>query len=337
METMTITAQVHRSDKTIGAQVIHQSDAITAQLLPVSIPINHITPPKNIKSNSKHSSCSTPKSSKSTKMSKGPVSILKSPSNIKSKSKVKKSIKFQDQSESDSEPEPIIPKLTSKQLKQLKSKYYIVKNTSKVKTISKESKNNSSPDILGPSGISKLKTISKKNKNNSSPDIPGPSGISKVKTISKKNKNNSSPDIAVPSGIVQPRYKDLSGSETDCSSPPKVLIDQRFYQILKVGRQHLIYKYEGSVYPGLLLSKLGYTKGIIVKTMHKYTPTDKDGNPILPFGKINPNSWYWPRIDVRHTIDVQDILDKIPPPHPVSSRSCEHHVDKIKLYWSSKW
>ena len=104
---------------------------------------------------------------------------------------------------------------------------------------------------------------------------------------------------------------------------------------MKVGRQHLIFKHKGSVLPGLLLSKLGYKKGIIVKAMHKYTPLDRDGNPILPFGRVNPNSWYWPRIDVRYTIDVQDIVDRILPPYPVSSRSVEHHVDKMKLYWSS--
>ena len=103
--------------------------------------------------------------------------------------------------------------------------------------------------------------------------------------------------------------------------------------MLKTNATHILYNYEGSVRPGMITKKSGFDKKLRVKTMLKYTQTDAKGNPVINF-KINPHAWRWPTIDQIHEINVTDIVDRIRPPHLVSSRSVEHFVDKINKYWT---
>ena len=307
---MTITADIHHSDDLVQSLPLPEkiTSSRTGTLpMPLSSPnkkIQEKTPPKKTKSNLKRTFSSH---------------------NI---TRPKKKLKFQEESDPD-DPDyisksPIINSSTSKK------KSNIVKNISKItkakKQLTFQDESESEPEPSSPV-ISSKHVKSKSKKHNVEKES--------AKIVKKTSKVNSPPDMGVAghSGISQPKYKEISGSETE-SSPSKVIIDERFYKLLRTNCHHIIYRYEGSVRPGMIVKKRGFNKPLDVKTMFKYTPLDKDGNPILHFGRVNPNSWKWPEIDVIHTIEVQDILDRIIPPHLVSSRSVEHHVDKIKKYWT---
>ena len=111
-------------------------------------------------------------------------------------------------------------------------------------------------------------------------------------------------------------YKDISTEDSDLDDPDvSALPAKDLIKKLKPGVSHVIYKYEESFRPGLVIQLKKST--IVVKTM------DKSGL----------TTWSWPENKSPHNCKIKDIVDLIPAPKLANNRGKEYFVQKIGNYW----
>ena len=87
----------------------------------------------------------------------------------------------------------------------------------------------------------------------------------------------------------------------------------------------MLYKYEGSVFPGILHKKNGFGNPLEVRAMRKHVP-DNCFN-------LNPSHWIWPEPDTLHEIELDDIIQRLNPPRLMSNRGKVYFVEAIAEHW----
>ena len=116
-------------------------------------------------------------------------------------------------------------------------------------------------------------------------------------------------------------YREASSFEDDPDDPESDCLPSKdeLAKGLKAGVSHVIFKYEGSHFPGLI-TKINKTN-IKIKSMVKS-------------GTGNANtSWNWPGTENLRTRQLCHITDVIPTPELVSNRGPGYFVQKIDKYW----
>ena len=136
-----------------------------------------------------------------------------------------------------------------------------------------------------------------------------------------------------PSGVQRRRssedgfYREQSSSDNidpddpnnkEVSERPKVL-----YKSLKTNCTHLIILYEGQHFPGMVTQKHGDGKTITVKVMRKL--------------QLTPAFWTWPKPEEYRTIEMCDVVQRIPTPKMNSSSRETYFVKDIAQFWPNRY
>ena len=159
-------------------------------------------------------------------------------------------------------------------------------------------------------------------------DVKSMKSVNKVKKSGNSQSTKETPcSSAISSNDEVLIYKENSSSsteESDLDKSPLMPDKKILYKLLKTQSSYLLYRYEESVFPGILHKKNGFENPLTVRVMQKHVP---DNNC------LNPSHWVWPTTDRTHDIELDDILQRIKPPRLMNHRGGVYFVESIADYW----
>ena len=153
--------------------------------------------------------------------------------------------------------------------------------------------------------------------------IPLPLTSSRTTALSVRNRRESREDsIYRESSTTEDSDIDHPGDTIPTHGASNFPVRQAIVRKnLKNQSSHVIYYYEESFFPGLVIKRNREDGTITVKTMSK-DPT-----------KIGPSFWVWPEEERFRDIKFRDIFEAIKPPKKFSNRGNSYEVPRMTIYW----